>query len=302
MRLTSIHLLLTYECNKECEHCFTWGSPWNPGTLILERIGEIIEQAAELGTVESFYFEGGEPFLFYPVLVRAVERAAGCGFKTGLVTNAYWATAVEDARIWLEPFAGRVQELLVSTDLFHYDERISEQAANAAAAANTLGIDTGMLTIVELGEEEGSIRVGQLPPGESKVMHRGRAAEKLVEGEPRHPWADFAECPFEELREPERLHVDPLGYVHICQGISIGNLFRQRLAEICDGYDPEAHPIVGPLLAGGPAELVRRYGLDHDEGYVDACHLCYTARLELRERFPQILAPDQMYGVAGLEE
>jgi len=31
--------------------------------------------------------------------------------------------------------------------------------------------------------------------------------------------------------------------------------------------------------------------------YADACHLCYQARTTLRERFPQVLNPDQMYGV-----
>ena len=44
-------------------------------------------------------------------------------------------------------------------------------------------------------------------------------------------------------------------------------------------------------------ELVLRYGLDHKKHYADACHACYDARLALRARFPEILAPDQMYGV-----
>jgi hypothetical protein len=43
--------------------------------------------------------------------------------------------------------------------------------------------------------------------------------------------------------------------------------------------------------------LVRRYRLDCKQGYSDACHLCYETRRALRNRFPEILAPDQMYGV-----
>jgi hypothetical protein len=62
------------------------------------------------------------------------------------------------------------------------------------------------------------------------------------------------------------------------------------------GYDPQAHPIIGPLLAGGPAALVERYDLPHEEGYIDACHLCYLARDALRSRFPQYLAPATVYG------
>jgi hypothetical protein len=98
------------------------------------------------------------------------------------------------------------------------------------------------------------------------------------------------------MREPGRVHLDPLGYLHICQGISIGNIYQTSLVEICTQYNPEAHPIVAPLLAGGPTELVKRYQLAHEAGYADACHLCYTARAALRSRFPEFLLPDQMYG------
>jgi MoaA/NifB/PqqE/SkfB family radical SAM enzyme len=270
--------------------------------MTMENIRDIIGQAKEVGTVTSVYFEGGEPFLYYPILVFSVEEAVRSGFEAGFVSNAYWATALEDAVLWLEPLSGKVEKLSISTDLFHYDERISQQAKVASSAAQELGMEAGLLTILESDEPEGGNVVGQLPIGESTVMHRGRAAEKLVEGVPRTDWTTFIECPYEELREPDRLHIDPLGYVHICQGITIGNVYSQRLVEICEEYDPDAHPVAGPLLAGGPAELVRRYDLEHDDAYVDACHICYDARLKLRERFPDQLSPDQMYGVVGLEE
>jgi len=38
MELSGVHLLLTYECNLECDHCFTWGSPWNRGTMTMDAI------------------------------------------------------------------------------------------------------------------------------------------------------------------------------------------------------------------------------------------------------------------------
>lgn len=98
------------------------------------------------------------------------------------------------------------------------------------------------------------------------------------------------------------MHVDPFGNLHICQGITIGNLFDEPLASICAAYAPETHPITGPLLAGGPAGLLRRYELPPGEGYADACHLCTEARRRLRPRFAAVLGPDQMYGVgAGAE-
>jgi len=78
----------------------------------------------------------------------------------------------------------------------------------------------------------------------------------------------------------------------------MGNAWRTPLSELLGGYDGDSHPICGALLAGGPAELVRRYDLDHADGYADECHLCYRARAVLRDRWPDLLAPPQAYGEA----
>jgi hypothetical protein len=268
--------------------------------MTLETIREILKQGKDLATVKSIYFEGGEPFLYYAVLLKGVQEAAQMDFKVGIVSNAYWGTDENDAVECLRPFKGLIQNLSVSSDLYHYSEKLSRQAQNASAAAQKLSIPVWIITIARLEETNAMSVVGQLPPGESSVLHRGRAAEKLVARAAPQPWNQFTECPYEDLREPGRVHVDPLGKLHICQGISIGNLFRTPLKEICGAYDPDSHPIIGPLLEGGPVELIRRYGLPHEEAYADACHLCYEARRALRRRFPETLGPDQMYGV--LEE
>jgi hypothetical protein len=185
----------------------------------------------------------------------------------------------------------------ISSDEYHWNEKLSRQAQNARLAAEQLGIPIGLLSVAQPEDTQAALAVGQLPLGESAVMYRGRAAEKLTTKAARRPWVQFTACPHEDLREPGRVHLDPLGNLHICQGISLGNLFRVPLSEICKTYDADRHPITGPLLEGGPAALVRLYELPHAESYADACHLCYKARQELRQRFPEILGPDQMYGV-----
>ena len=297
MNLSGLHLLMTYQCIYECDHCFVWGSPRQTGTMTLNNIRQILQQAKEIASVKWIYFEGGEPFLYYAALLRGVQEAASAGFQVGLVTNGYWATGTDDAIEWLRPFAGLIDDLSVSSDLFHSTEKESLLAKNATAAARELNLPIGTISIArpEGGPECNS--AGQLPLGESAVMYRGRAAEKLVKQTMLKPWKQFTSCPFEDLEEPERLQIDPLGNVHICQGISLGNLFRTPLIEICEQYDPKSHPIIGPLLQGGPAEMARHYNLPCEENYADACHLCYEARRGLRERFPDILTPDQIYGV-----
>lgn len=298
MVLTGIHLLLTYQCNLECDHCFVWGSPWQSGTITLKQIRELLDQTQELGTVNWFYFEGGEPFLYYPILLRGIREAASRGFKVGLVTNGYWATTQEDALEWLRPMKDLVQDVSISSDLYHWSEKLNHLANNASDAARELGLPTGIISIAQPDSMDVLTPVGKLPPGESVVMYRGRAAFKISQEARKYPWSDFTSCPYENLRDPGRVHVDPLGNVHICQGISLGNVNESRLIEIVADYLPDQHPIVGPILENGPTGLVEKYRLQLKADYADACHLCSEACRSLRDQFPDILVPDQMFGVA----
>jgi MoaA/NifB/PqqE/SkfB family radical SAM enzyme len=295
MQLTGVHLLLTYQCTHECDHCFVWGSPFQEGTMTLKQVRAILRQAAEMGTVDWIYFEGGEPFLYYPVLLKLVQEARSAGFKAGLVTNAYWATDRDDAREWLAPFSDLIADLSLSADAYHGSEGEDFPAKRAQEVAKELGIPVETIAITQ-PEARAPAAVGMLPPGESLLMYKGRAARKLAPLGTQQPWREFTTCPYEELEDPGRVHIDPLGNVHLCQGISIGNVFQNPLREICAEYRPGQHPIVGPLLQGGPVELARRYQFSPQEKYADACHLCYETRCALRERFPEWLTPDQMYG------
>ncbi|GAH85948.1 unnamed protein product, partial [marine sediment metagenome] len=129
------------------------------------------------------------------------------------------------------------------------------------------------------------------------VMFRGRAVEKLVEGLPKKPWKEFTECPEEDLKDPKRIHLDSYGNVHVCQGLSMGNMWEIPLSKLVKNYDADLHPICGPLLKGGPALLAKEYNIKHDDEYVDACHFCYLIRLALLDEFPKYLAPRQVYGI-----
>jgi Radical SAM superfamily len=295
MKLTGLHVLLTYRCTFECDHCFVWGSPRQEGTFSLERLEQVLDQARELGTVEWIFFEGGEPFLYHPVLARGVQAAAARGFQVGLVTNGYWATTAEDARLWLAPLAGHLHSLSVSTDELHFTERVSLEARNVLEAGQAEGIPTEMI-VCDMPPELGSPPRRGEPVEGGSIMYRGRAAVRLTDRAPLAPWDTFDECPHETLDNPGRVHLDPLGNLHLCQGIVLGNLFQRPLKEIVRTYRPKQHPIVGPLLQGGPAQLVRQYAVPHADAYGDACHLCYAARTALRPQFGDVLGPGQMYG------
>jgi hypothetical protein len=266
--------------------------------MTLAQVRDILRQARELGTIDTVYFEGGEPFLFYPIMVEGLRVAASLGFERGIVTNSYWATSVEDAVEWLRPIAEiGVADLSISSDLFHGEEVMTPEARHSVEAAQILGLPQGVITI---DVPEGCAAYAQDEKGEpitgGAVRFRGRAVTQLAKGVARQPWTAFTECPDEDFTDLGRIHVDPYGFLHTCQGLLMGNLWQTPLSKVVASYDPAAHPIIGPLLDGGPVALVERYNLPHEGAYIDACHLCYQARDALRPRFPEFLAPDQVYG------
>lgn len=296
IELTGLHILLTYSCNYECDHCFVWGSPWQTGTFTLNQLEELFRQASEVASIQEIYFEGGEAFLFHPILVEAVGRAKKRGWRTGIVTNGYWATGVEDAWTWLQPLkTAGLDRLDLSCDLFHGDEEglAPTESHPALVAARELFLETGTIAIdPPTGYRDPQEAEAGLPVTGGGVMYRGRAAETLVKKLPRQPWSSFTTCPYEDLISPGRIHVDPFGNLHLCQGLVMGNMFESPLKEILAQYDPDNVPIIASLVKGGPAQLVQDYSLEHESGYVDACHLCYRARQSLRSRFPAELRPE----------
>ena len=146
--LEGVHFLLTYKCIFECDHCFVWGSPSASGTFNTRQIEDVLKQASEIPTVKRVYFEGGEPFLFYPILVKGVETARKMGFEVGIVSNAYWATDRADAISWLEPLAKlEIADLSMSTDEYHGDKEEAENVKRGLEAANELGIAVGLMEV-----------------------------------------------------------------------------------------------------------------------------------------------------------
>ena len=293
--LTAIHFLTTYACNFECEHCFLHCSPRSRGTFSISQIRRVLDECGLTGTIEKVFFEGGEPMLYYPLVLAGTREACRRGLKVGIVTNGYWATSVEDAALWLRPLAeGGLTTLGVSDDGLHYGEHEGAHADRALAAARELDVDAKAMCTqrptVDTDDAGRTTIVGG-------VMFRGRAAETLGDGLPLRPTAELTSCPHENLADPSRVHVDCFGHVHLCQGLSMGNMWATPLSQLVAEYDPQTHPIVGPLLAGGPVRLAEMYGVALEAGYLDECHLCYAVRKALIDRFGEYLAPRQVYGL-----
>jgi MoaA/NifB/PqqE/SkfB family radical SAM enzyme len=298
MALKGVHFLLTYKCDSECDHCFVWGSPEAEGVFTLKQMRNILNEAKMLPSVDYIAIEGGEPFLYYPIMVRAAKEASDLGFRVEILSNCYWASCQEDAGEWLLPLTETKSiELTLSSDLYHGEHWETEQVKNALKAAKALNMKLSIIAVKHPnGEFPCPNEIEGVKVGLWELMRKGRAFSKLTEKTSKTSWREFTKCPYENFVKQERVHIDPFGYVHVCQGISIGNAWQKPLSKIIEEYNPYENPILEPLVRGGPVALVEKFGLPHEYTYADACHLCYGARLLLRNRYSGILAPDQMYG------
>ena len=297
MALDGIHFLVTYRCTYTCDHCFVWSSPDVEETMTLAQLRDAMDQAAATGQIEMVYFEGGEPTLAYPVVLEAAAYARRKGLEWGLVTNCYWATSVEDARVWLRPFKELgISDLSLSSYAYFVEDADEAHLRNAVAAAQELELP---MAVLEVGAPA-RLDISDLCLGDvGEVMHRGRAAVELAPARAARPPEALVTCPFEDFAAPGRAHLGADGELQLCQGISAGNVWRDGLAAIIARYDSATLPVAHEILAGGPWALAQAYGhVPERELYADECHLCYETRAALRERLPKVLAPAQCYGVA----
>ena len=298
--LTGIHFILTYACNFECDHCFLYCSPKSQGTFTISQVTKVLDEAGKIGTVKWIFYEGGEPFLFFPLLNESIRRASAKGFRVGVVTNAHGANSEEDAELWLRPLAeSGVSFLNISNDMFHYGEESENPATIALSVARRLDIETSPICIEppKVLQPSSNVEGKGHPVVGGGAMFRGRAVEKLSENLPFRPWSELCECPYEDLESPSRVHVDPYGNVQVCQGISIGNLWMTPLSELVSNYRSDSHPICGPLIRGGPADLAKELGVLPETGYIDECHFCYLVRRAVIDKHPDCLTPKQVYGL-----
>ncbi len=285
-----LHFLLTYMCNLECAHCFTYSGPYAKGTFTLDQIHKVLKEACKVETIDTIYFEGGEPFLFYPLMLEGIKLARSMNFNAGIVTNGYFATSMENAELWLKPLKELgLFKLSISNDLYHYENQEENPAKLLLAAGEKLGIQVNLMSTEKPRVEKGKIH--------GNTLFRGRAVEKMINNLPGKSWKELIECPYEDLSNPSRVHLDVYGNVHLCQGLSMGNMWQTPLSKLIKNYNADSHPIARPLANEGPAGLAKEFNLKHADKYVDECHFCYSLRMSLMDKFPQYLGPRQIYGL-----
>ena len=265
--------------------------------MTLAQLTQVIDEAAACG-VETVYFEGGEPTLAYPVVLAAAKHARERGLEWGMVSNCFWATSPEDARLWLEPFVELgISDLSLSSYAYFVEDADEDRLRNAVAG--------GPGPRPADGRARG--RRGRLPRRAGALPRRGRRRDH-VQGQggrrarPRPSGAAARDARLLPLRGLRRPRPRPHRLRRRAADLP-GRQRRQRLRGPAASRPCSTRTILlrGPSSArSAPAARGRSRGeYGHTparELYADECHLCYEVRSALRARVPEVLAPAQCYG------
>jgi len=268
------------------------------------------------GLNHGLHFTGGEPFLNFDLLLKAVRMAEELKIPSTFVeTNSYWCDNDESTKDMLMSLkAAGLKGLLVSVNPFITEEVPFERTERTARVGQeifgqscliyqeyfysqfrSLGIK-GILSFEEylIRGKEGLAYVELIP--------MGRAAYELGSLFRKYPaQAFFGNSCGGELLSRWHAHFDNYGnyMTGFCGGISISSLARLSSGE--KEIELDQYPILETLMS----DVENLYDLatcifgyqPKEEGYVSKCHLCLDMRRHLMLKTSQFkeLLPKELY-------
>lgn len=317
-------LMLSYKCSAECRHCMYGCSPkWKGDWISEEDLEDLLSQLAgkirpspsggeTVSLNYGIHFTGGEPFLNFELLLKAVEIAKELKIPSTFVeTNCYWCRNDEGTRERLEllrenglrgilisvnpfyaefvPFERTERCIRISKDVFGQNVMVYQH--EYYHRFKQLGIKERILL-----EDYFRLRKKDDLTKKVELFLMGRAADQLkafyTSYPPQHFFSEPCVTPF--LRDWHN-HFDNYGHFMpgYCGGISLGrwqNLDRL----IKEGIDLDEHPVMRFLIVEdvqGLFHFAKDFGYQESrEGYVSKCDLCLDVRKYLvsKEDFEEL--------------
>lgn len=311
----SLTFLMTYKCTSECKHCLFRASPYQDNLISLKDVKRDLRNLKTNHPVDSVYFFGGEPLLYFELLVnliREVKKLEIPNCETiGIITNGFWGKNDSISKKYAKGLkeAG-LNSLVISVDAFHQEFVPIDAVKGTIRAAREVGIEWIKIN----GKSLGDIGVNNRYNRQTKCLIRelekefdvdeidvkplmvvGRAADHLKKY---LPVTEIPSGKCDRIRNPTYIEIDPNGWVWFCSGIAIGNTRKKSISEIVRGYDYKEHQILCRIVDKGPKsllELAMEKGYKPLQGYADECHLCFSVRRFLRPFYPDILVPAHFY-------
>jgi len=304
-----IGLILTYRCLPACAHClYNCSKNWHDW-MTVEDVQIALEQAKKVwGPGFQVHLTGGEPFMNFPLLLRATQIAVDLDIPVYVETNAGWcrdkAAAADRFRQLRD--AG-MDAVLISVSPFHQETIPLQRTLDGIAAARDafghgrvivyqsewlpemsrhdpkapVPLDT---YVAEYGQHQAGL---QLWMGFG-LISGGRSGYILGDLAVKQPAARFKgmTCS-QELLYAQHSHMDLYGNFipAFCGGITLGH-WRDLGDLVKQHREGRFKPMIEMLIEGGSYRLYQYaqnsydYG-DLEGGYAGKCHLCVDVRRHL---------------------
>jgi hypothetical protein len=321
-------LLLSYQCNAECRHCMYACSPKWRDWISEEDLKAVLSELAgrikpspfgpeSVSLNHGLHFTGGEPFLNFELLSKAVTIAQELKIPSTFVeTNCYWCSDDKKTREKLQMLKeSGLRGILISVNPFYLEYVPFERTERGIRYAleifgenvvvyqqeyyfrfKKLGIE-GTISIEDYIKEQWDNLTEKV-----EMFLMGRATSRLKHLYPKHPGDSFLERPCSPpfLRNWHN-HFDNYGnYMPgYCGGISLGS-WRNMDKLLQEGIDLDSHPVLGFFIEQdfkGLLQFAKDFGFQElNEGYISKCDLCLDIRKYLltKKEFDE-LKPKEFY-------
>jgi hypothetical protein len=305
-------LMLSYKCSAECRHCMYACSPRWAGDWISEedlarglpQLARWIEPspwgARAVSLSHGLHFSGGEPFLNFELLLRAVEMAEELHIPSTFVeTNCVWCRSDDVAKDRLQRLkAAGLKGIMISVNPFYAEYVPFERTERCIRLSlDVLGANVmvyqqeyyrlfrqlGIKDRISL-EDYVALTGGENLAGRVEMFLMGRAARELRDLYAAYPFHRFLDQPcLPPFLRDWHNHFDNYGNFMpgFCGGITLGNwLELDRLVE--EGIELSEQPVLGFLIAGdmrGLYHFAQDLGYQaSEEGYLSKCDFCLDVR------------------------
>jgi len=325
---------LSYKCTAACRHCmYACSHKWKADWISEENLEKILNQLAgkiqpgpyghqDISLNHGLHFTGGEPFMNFDLLYKAVEIAYGFEIPSLFVeTNCFWCTDDHTTRkkLWIlrekglrgimisvnpfyleyVPFERTERAVRISTEVFGYNTAVYQ--GEYFRRFKTLGIKDKVPFDKYLQLEK---RTDFARNTEFFIMGRAPYSLKneLDHLYPKYHAKSLANMPCSPpfLRDWHN-HFDNYGnYIPgYCGGITLGDC-RELDDLLENGIDLEKYPVLKYLVNDDLPGLLKfsaDYGYhENEDGYYSKCHLCVDIRKYLidKDNFKE-LKPNAFY-------
>jgi hypothetical protein len=327
-------LLLSYKCTAACRHCmYACNAKWNADWITEGDLEKILSQLAgkilpspygaeNIDLSHGLHFTGGEPFLNFELLCRALEMASGFDIPSVFAeTNCYWCTNDKTTRKKLLFLREKgLKGIMISVNPFYLEYVPFERTERAIRISMEIFGYNAIVYQVEYYRRFKALGINERVPFDKYLQLENRTdfarnTEFFIMGRapygltceladlyPKYPAGRLIHTPCNPpfLREWHN-HFDNYGNLipGFCGGITLGDC-RELNDLLKNGIDLEQYPVLGYLIQDDMKGLLQftvdRGYIVEEDGYYSKCHLCVDLRKHLNavDGFRE-LKPDAFY-------